>query len=432
VLRVATGSSTRGERGGSRIVRHGRRSQAQRSEGGRVSTRPEPSGERLAANIVHFTRLLRRTGMRVGPGDTLDAQRAVAAIDIVQREQFYWALHAVLVRRHADHALFDEAFRLFWRDPMGARSALSLLLPQVRAPTNRTISRRLSEAWRPPAATDAAPRRDEQPPRVDTFLAYSSDEVLRTRDFDQMSAEELARARAVVRRFALDVRPLVTRRNRPALRGEVDRARTIRAALRGGGELIALHHRARIERPPVLVALCDISGSMGRYSEMLLRFLHAVLVERGRGHVFVFATRLSNITRTLRHRDPDAALARCGKDVSDWASGTRLGASLHEFNRTWSRRVLAQGAVVLLVTDGLDREDTGGLAAEAARLRRSCRRLIWLNPLLRYAGFEPRAAGVRALLPNVDEHRPVHDLDSLEGLGRALADHRPGVRERRM
>lgn len=381
----------------------------------------EPTGERLAANVVHFTRLLRRAGLRVGPGDTLDAQRAVAAVDILQREQFYWALHAVLVRRHADHALFDEAFRLFWRDPMGMQSAMAMLLTQVKAPTNRSVSRRLSEAWRPPAPAAAAPPAPEQPPEIDTFLAYSADEILRTRDFDEMSADELARARALVRRIELDVRPLVTRRTRPAGRGEVDRARTLRAALRGGGELIALRHRARIERPPVIVALCDISGSMGRYSEMLLRFLHALLTEHGRGHVFLFATRLTNVTRTLRHRDVDAALARCGKEVTDWSSGTRLGASLHEFNRTWSRRVLAQGAVVLLVTDGLDRDDTDGLAAEAARLRRSCRRLIWLNPLLRYAGFEPRAAGVRALLPNVDEHRPIHDLDSLEALARTLA-----------
>jgi uncharacterized protein len=381
----------------------------------------EPTGERLAANVVHFARLLRRAGLRIGPGDTLDAQRAVAAVDLLSRDQFYWALHAVLVRRHADHALFDEAFRLFWRDPMGMQSALAMLLPQVRAPTNRSVSRRLSEAWRPPAPPAETPPAREAPPEIDTFLAYSSDEILRTRDFDQMSADELARARVLVRRLELDVRPLITRRTRPAARGEVDRARTLRSALRGGGELIALRHRARVERPPVIVALCDISGSMGRYSEMLLRFLHALLAEHGRGHVFLFATRLSNITRTLRHRDVDAALTRCGKEVGDWASGTRLGPCLHEFNRTWSRRVLAQGAVVLLVTDGLDREDTTGLAAEAARLRRSCRRLIWLNPLLRYAGFEPRAAGVRALLPNVDEHRPIHDLDSLAALAQALA-----------
>jgi uncharacterized protein with von Willebrand factor type A (vWA) domain len=394
-------------------------------------TRVEPTGDRLAANVAHFTRLLRRAGLRVGPGDALDAERAVAAVDILKREQFYWALHAVLVRRHTDHALFDEAFRLFWRDPMGAHSALALLLPQMKTPIHRTVSRRLSEAWRPPVPPATAPPAREQAPQIDTFLAYSADEILRTRDFDQMSADELTQARTLVRRFELDVRPLVTRRTRPALRGEIDRARTIRAALRGGGELAGLRHRDRIERPPAIVALCDISGSMGRYSEMLLRFLHALLALRGRGQVFLFATRLTNVTRTLRHRDVDAALARCGKEVSDWASGTRLGACLHDFNRTWSRRVLAQGAVVLLVTDGLDREDTTGLAAEVARLRRSCRRLIWLNPLLRYAGFEPRAAGVRALLANVDEHRPVHDLDSLEALGRALANRDTGTFLRR-
>ena len=391
--------------------------------------RPAPSGERLAANVAHFARLLRRAGLPVGPGDTLDAQRAVAAIDAMRREQFYAALHAVLVRRHADHALFDEAFRLFWRDPGGAESALALLLPQMKTPTTRTVSRRLSEAWRPPREPPPREPAREPPPQIDAFLAYSAGEVLRTRDFDQMSADELARARALVRRLALGVRPLITRRTRPAARGPIDPARTVRAALRRGGELAVLRRRARIERPPAIVVLCDISGSMGRYSEMLLRFVHALLADRGRGHAFLFATRLSNVTRALRHRDVDDALARCGREVTDWASGTRLGACLRRFNLTWSRRVLASGAVVLLVTDGLDREDTGELAAEAARLHRSCRRLIWLNPLLRYAGFEPRAAGVRALLPNVDEHRPVHDLASLEALGRALAgDGRAGLR----
>jgi len=384
-------------------------------------TRPEPTGERLAANVAHFVRLLRRAGLAVGPGDTLDAQRAVAAIDAMRREQFHAALRAVLVRRRADHALFDEAFRLFWRDPMGAQSALALLLPQVKTPTNRTISRRLSEAWHPPAPPAAAPPEREQPPQIDTFLAYSADEILRTRDFDQMSAEELARARALVRRLDLGVRPLLTRRTRPAARGPLDPARTVRRALRRGGALVELRRRARVERPPAIVAICDISGSMGRYSEMLLRFVHALLADGRRGHAFLLATRLSNVTRALRQRDVDDALARCGRVVTDWASGTRLGACLRDFNRTWSRRVLATGAVVLLVTDGLDREDAAGLADAAAQLRRSCRRLIWCNPLLRYAGFEPRAAGVRALLPNVDEHRPIHDLDSLEALARALS-----------
>jgi uncharacterized protein with von Willebrand factor type A (vWA) domain len=379
-----------------------------------------PRGEVLASNVVHFTRLLRRAGLKLGPGDGLDALRAVCAVDMLRREQFYWALHAVLVRREIDHALFDQAFRLFWRDPMGATSALSLLLPQVRTPTAKNLSRRLSEAWRPPGAPPPPPEAPPKPPEVDTFLAYSADEILRHRDFDELSAEELDRARRLVSRLTLDVKPLVTRRTRPAAHGNrLDPARTVRLALRRGGEVVTLQRKQRIERPPELVALCDISGSMGRYSEMLLRFLHAALAARG-GHVFLFATHLTNVTRALRHKDVDGALARCGQEVDDWASGTRLGASLRTFNRAWSRRVLGQGAIVLLVTDGLDRDDTDGLAAEVARLRRSARRLIWLNPLLRYAGFEPRASGVRALLPNVDEHRPVHDLASLEALAAAL------------
>ena len=377
----------------------------------------------LAANVVHFVRLLRRAGLRVGPGDALDAQRAVATIDVLQRDQFYWALHATLVHHQADHLLFDEAFRLFWRDPRGAHSALALLLPQMKTPTSATVSRRLSEAWRPPRAGEPPPPAyTPPPPRVDTFLAYSADEVLRRRDFDQMSADELARARQLVAQIAAALPTLRTRRSIASLHGRrIDAQRTVRAALRNHGHLMRLHRRRPRTRPLAVVTLLDISGSMGRYSDLMLRFLHTLHAQRGTGHVFTFATHLTNITRTLRHRDIDRALTRLGTEVTDWSSGTRLGASLREFNLLWSRRVLASGAIVLLVTDGLDRDDADTLRVEAARLRRSCRRLIWLNPLLRYAGFEPRAAGVRALLPNVDEHRPVHDLHSLEALAAALA-----------
>lgn len=374
----------------------------------------------LEANVVHFVRLLRRAGLAVGPGDALDAERALAAIDILRREQFYGALHAVLVKNRIDHDLFDEAFRLFWRDPMGAESALALLLPQMKTPTTRSVSRRLSEAWKPPTQTPQQPPKQE--PQVDTFLAYSADEVLRRRDFDQMSADELSRARRLVRSLDARVKMIPTRRTRAAEHGRhVDAQRTVREALRRGGEIQRLRWKQRIERPPAVVALCDISGSMGRYSEMLLRFLHTLLAHRRRGHVFTFATHLTNVTRTLENRDVDQALAEVGRDVTDWASGTRLGASLREFNRQWSRRVLAQGAIVLLVTDGLDRDDADVLRVEAARLGRSCRRLIWLNPLLRYAGFEPKAQGIQALLPAVDDHRPIHDLASLEELAKALA-----------
>jgi uncharacterized protein with von Willebrand factor type A (vWA) domain len=389
-----------------------------------------PSGEaapvsRLAENVVHFTRLLRRAGLRLGPASALDALAAATAVDLLHRGELYWALHAVLVKRPEDRELFDQAFRLFWRDPLGGDPALALLLPHLRLPRSRTLSRRLAEAWHHGASPPPRDRSDRseagERAEVDAALTFSADEVLRSRDFEQMSAAELARARRIVAGMTIGLRPVRTRRFAPDPHGaRIDLARTARDSRRTFGDLAPLRFRSRLRRPPPLVVLCDISGSMGRYSEMLLCFLHALLAARGRVHAFLFATRLTPVTRLLLRRDPDEALALCGRQVVDWAGGTRLRACLREFNRAWSRRVLGHGAVVLLVTDGLDRDPEPGLAAEADRLHRSCRRLIWLNPLLRWPGFAPRAQGIRALLPHVDDHRPVHNLDSLAALGRAL------------
>jgi len=374
---------------------------------------------RLAENVVHFVRLLRAAGIAVGPAAGLDALAAVSSVNVFRKPELYWSLHAVLVRRHEDHEVFDQAFRLFWRDPLGVDSAMALLLPHTQMPIRASASRRVTEAFRP-ESTRAEPRKTERV-EVEAKLTYGSDELLRARDFDDMSADELRRARAAVARMTLAARPVMTRRFAPDPRGRrVDLARTMRDSVRTLGDLAPLRFRKRIRRPPPLVVLCDISGSMGRYSEMLLHFFHALIAARERVHAFLFATRLTNVTRTLRHRDVDEALRRTGRDVKDWAGGTRLRVCLAEFNRVWSRRVLGQGAIVLLVTDGLDRDPDPGLDDEAARLHRSCRRLVWLNPLLRFEGFEPLARGVRALLPHVDEHRPVHNLESLEELGRAL------------
>ena len=382
---------------------------------------------KLAENVVHFTRLLRGAGLRLGPASALDALAAAAAVDVLRRDELYWALHATLVRRPEDGELFDQAFRLFWRDPLGADPALALLLPHARVPQPPAVSRRLAEAWRPPPPPPSGTPPAERA-RLDAALAFSADEVLRGRDFEQMSAAELARARRLVRGMAAALRPVRTRRFAPDPHGaQIDLARTARDSRKTLGDLAPLRFRSRVSKPPPLVVLCDISGSMGRYSEMLLHFLHALLASRSGVHAFLVATRLTDVTRILRRRDADEALARCGREVADWAGGTRLRACLQEFNRAWSRRVLGQGAVVLLVTDGLDRDPEPGLAGAADRLHRSSRRLVWLNPLLRWEGFEPRAQGVRALLPHVDEHRPVHNLDSLEALGRALGE-RPGDR----
>ncbi len=389
-------------------------------------------GGQLAAHVLRFARALRAAGLPIGPGRVLDALDAVAEVGLERRDDLYWALHAVLVSRAEHHLLFDEAFRLFWREPQPLPEALAMLLSNASVPERERggISRRLAEALGP----QRPPPRLERPPpaEAEAHLAWSDEERLRTKDFEQMSAEEVREAEAAISRMRLPVRDVPTRRLRPDRRGDrVDLRATLRAALRAGSDSIPLRWRRAATRPPSLVELCDVSGSMARYSRLLLRFLHALTGDRERVHSFTFGTRLTPVTRHLRHRDPDRALAAVGRAVRDWEGGTRIGASLREFNLRWSRRLLGQGAVVLLVTDGLDRDDARGLAEETERLRRSCRRLVWLNPLLRFQGFEPRAAGVRAMLPHVDEMRPVHDLESLSQLARALGGAEPSPAGRR-
>ena len=378
----------------------------------------------LVANVMHFARVLRRAGIPVGTGQIADAVRALERIDVTDREEFYWALAAVLIRDHAHHELFAHAFRLFWRDPQGMELALAALLPSIERPERKPpTARRVHEALHPQQRRRAPV---ESRVELDATFSYSADEHLRSKDFAEMSADELRQARALIARMRLPVRDLRTRRHRPDPRGRrVDLRATLRAATGAGADIIPLRRRTLRTRPPVLVALCDISGSMERYSEILLHFLHALTGARERVFSFVFGTRLTNVTRHLRHRDIGVGLAEIGHMVQDWGSGTRIGASLKDFNRTWSRRVLGQGAVVLLITDGLDRDAGADLGPEMERLHMSCRRLIWLNPLLRYAGFEPRAHGIRAMLPHVDDFRPVHDLDSLSALAAALS-HGPG------
>ena len=371
----------------------------------------------LAENVVHFARLLRAAGLSIGPGRIAEALRTIEAVGVDRRDDFYWALHAVFVSRFEDRALFDEAFQMFWRDPASSDRLLAQLLPPAEgsAAAGTRVSRRLAEAW---GLARSEPR---QARAAHAALTASSREVLRHKDFAQMSVEELAKARRAVERMRIALAPRSTRRLAPEARGSrIDLRGSLRAALRTGGRDLPLRWRAPRLRPPPLVVLCDISGSMERYSLTLLYFLHALVRQRSRVHCFVFGTRLTPVTRWLRHRDADVALDKLGREVPDWGGGTRLGHCLREFNRRWSRRVLAEGAVVLLVTDGLDREAGKSVAKEAERLRKSCRRVVWLNPLLRYEGFEPKAQGIQALLPWVDEQRPVHDLASLDALAAAL------------
>jgi len=390
---------------------------------------PVPEGGRLAQNLMRFGRVLRAAGLPVGPGKVLDAIRAVETVGIGSRADFYWALHAVFVNRRDQREVFDQAFHVFWRNPKIMERLMALVLPSFRADSTEQmeVSRRVADAMRGNTGEFPIPETEpEEEIEVDATLTFSEREVLRTMDFEKMSAEELRKAEAAIRRLAASIRPEPTRRFRADPAGSrVDLRQTIRGALRGQPDVIDLKRRMRIRRPPPLVALCDISGSMSRYSRLFLHFLHAVTNDRDRVYSFVFGTRLTNVTRDLRQKDIDAALARVSRHVEDWSGGTRIGATLREFNTRWSRRVLAQGAVVLFISDGLDRDAGAGIAREIERLHKSSRRLIWLNPLLRYEGFAPKSMGVRALLPHVDEFRPVHNLESLESLADALARPAP-------
>ncbi len=383
-----------------------------------MSPLPAGGGGKLPANVMHFARLLRRAGLPVGPAETIAASQALIHVDIGDRRQVQAALRAIMTHRREHHDVFDHAFALFWRDPAAAMAQTALAMLSEKVPREKAKpapgQRRVAEAMAAPR--EARPKEDT-PPELDSVLTVSERELLQDMDFEQMTAADINNAKAEIRRLRLPLDLRRTRRVRRDSRGpRIDLAGTLRKSLRHGGEITDFARTSRVVRPPPLVVLCDISGSMARYAQVLLHFLHAVANDRDRVHVFLFGTRLSNITRQLKHRDAEVAFQMVAHAVPDWSGGTRIGEALAEFNRRWAKRVLGQGAVVLLVTDGLDRDGAAGLAENMDRLHRSCRRLIWLNPLLRWQGFQPKSQGIRAMLPHVDEFRTVHNIDSLRAL----------------
>jgi uncharacterized protein with von Willebrand factor type A (vWA) domain len=379
---------------------------------------------------MHFARLLRAAGMRVGSDRVIDCVRALEIAGAHQfplrREDWYSTMSAVLLSRQEQRPIFDQAFRLFWRDPKLAERMMSLLLPKAHglAPKpEQQQSQRLTDALF--AQKELEPQESERL-ELEARLTFSSREVLSRMDFDTMSAAELVEAKKMLAELRLPLPLIRTRRKKISRIGKfIDLRATLRESLREGGDIIPLVRAAPTQLHPPLVVLCDISGSMNPYSRMFLHFLHAITNDRDRVAVFVFGTRLTNITRQLRHRDVDVAMAKVAEAIKDWSGGTRIGHSLREFNFRWGRRVLGQNACVLLVSDGLDREAGEGLGEEMERLAKSCQRLIWLNPLLRYDKFEARPAGVRAMLPHVDLFLPVHNLKSLVDLAKTLSAPTP-------
>ena len=390
-------------------------------------------GSRLANNVLLFCRTLRAAGVPVGTGQVLDAIRAVACVGVTRREDVSTALRAVLVTDPVHFRLFDQAFHVHFRNPQ-LLERMTALLPgsgdvrsgtglsestgTERQPAMRRITEALATAQR--AGTHATGDID-----VDRAGSFSVKETLRDKDFDQMSLAEQEAARALLLDDLSAIPEVPTRRFRPHNNGQrYDLRRSIQLMIRNRGQLQALSRKHRRQRPPVLVLMCDVSGSMSQYSRLFLQFAHALTARSGTVHSFVFGTRLTNVSRRLVNSDVDTALALIANDVRDWDGGTRIAASLGVFNRDWGRRVLAQNAVVVLLSDGLERDTDSDLALQMKRLRQSCRQLIWLNPLLRYDSFAARAFGIRTMLPYVDRFLPAHNVNSLTALAQRLGRRR--------
>jgi uncharacterized protein with von Willebrand factor type A (vWA) domain len=397
---------------------------------------PRASGL-LADNVLHFCRVLRTAGVPLGTDRVLLALEALERTELSSRAEFHAALRCCLVDRREQLPLFDQAFAAYWRDPDLLGRLLRLRLPQIE-PRVRAVAQRSNQrlasalaAGTGDTSTDAVER--EAPPLlVGRELSWSDRENLRKTDFDSMTSGEWSAVRRLIDRLDPALPQLRSRRREPAARGRVDLRAALRRSSRHAGELPKLPRSRARTRPAPLVLLIDISGSMSRYSRMLLQFAQGLCSGPGaagrRVHVFVFGTRLTEVTRRLAARDPDDAMVQVLRAVDDWAGGTRIARSLTDFNRHWLRRAGGTRATVLLATDGLDHADFDRLAREMRHLRLGSRRLLWLNPLLRYAGFEARARGVRAMLPHVERLLPVHNLAALESLGNALGrDARPEI-----
>ena len=378
----------------------------------------------LAENIMHFARVLRAAGLPIGPDRVIDAVRAVEVSGVARRDDFYWTLASVFLDRREQFEVFDQAFHIFWRDPQLLERAMAMFLPAVSGLAKEDepeAGNRVSDALYSGRKEHRPEKEAPEKIELDATFTFSPREVLQRADFETMTTEELAQAKAMIARLRLPIPEIRTRRHRPDPHGErVDLRGTLRASLRSGHSIPLKLRTPRFRHPP-LVVLCDISGSMNRYSRMFLHFLHAITNDRDRVYTFVFGTRLTNVTRCLRHRDVDVAMEEIADLVADWSGGTRIGECLRQFNLRWSRRVLGQNAVALLISDGLDRDIGEGLAEQMERMHKSCRKLIWLNPLLRYEGFEARPAGIRAMLPHVDEFLPAHNLQSLVDLAEVLS-----------
>ncbi|MEM7256485.1 MAG: VWA domain-containing protein [Pseudomonadota bacterium] len=390
------------------------------------------SDAKLVDNIVHFCRALRKAGIAVGTSQVQSAVQAVGAVGFSSKVDFYYTLRATLISREEHLTVYHQVFSLFWRDPEFLQKMMYQLSPTLRDKQHESppvaAQRRATDALQGKQKKKPVPKREEVV--RDALLTVSDQQVLRHKDFEQMTTAELREAENAIRQLRFHAPSPASRRFVSDHMGRFPDARnTLKSALRRHGELLRIERRSVKPRLPNLVVICDISGSMAVYSRMFMRFLHALMHARvrewNRVETFTFGTRLTNISRSLRHRDVDTALSTVGREASDWEGGTLIGITIKQFNKEWARRVLTRNAILLFISDGLERGDTDLLSAEMSRLSLFCRHLIWLNPLLRWDGFSPQASGIKAILPHVDSFHACHSLESLADLSNALISGLP-------
>ena len=381
-------------------------------------------------HVIAFGRVLRRLGFNIAPSHLTLALQAVQAVGISRKEDVRAALKSCLVHKREEIELFDQAFYLFWKAPTHIPEVMNWLLQTTHLPDtvdnkgHNRVQEALQEAPPPPSAPPSD-QESETRIEIDQIVTYSPSELLRKKDFAAFTNEEIATAKRYIERFEWPIPPFPTRRFISNNSGRtLDLRNTIRIGLRHNGEFLRLAKKGRRTRMRPVVVLCDISGSMERYARMLLHFMYAVIQNQRRVESFVFGTRLTRITHYLKHKDIDDALDIVSKHVFDWSGGTKIGESIRTFNFEWIRRVLRSRSIVLIISDGWDRGDNHLLRREMGRLSRSCHRLIWLNPLMGYEGYEPLTLGMQAALPYVDDLLPVHNLHSLEQLGAIIASLR--------
>ena len=389
------------------------------------STPPSHVGDQLLANLLHFARLLRRLSFQVNASQMSELAAALSFVDITERSDFFLVCRSFLVQSPEQHELFQLAFDLFWAGQQqwtlefgATRQSRSIPPSQVRQPPKE---------GKTPGTFAPDSGNDEPPPAPEPGVqaTYSACETLRHRDFAAFTDEELEVARRYIDTLVWRLEARRTRRKTRAnsRTAYFDSSRTIRHSMRQQGEIVRLFWKQRAQKPRPLVVICDISGSMERYSRIFLHFMYALQQEWRQMDAFVFGTRLTAVSSALHHKDVDRAVSKLSQTVFDWSGGTRIGESLRTFNYRYSRRVLRRGAVVLILSDGWDRGDTALLATEISRLHRSCHRLIWLNPLLGSPDYEPLVKGIRTILPHVDDFLPLHNLASMEKLGSSHLGH---------